>query len=349
MADSLPEPDRFETASGTRIYRLPLEAFPGFWAYAYLAIWPGFQVLIDAGSGFGSSNEHLEAGLAWIREQAQEPVELATLTHVLITHGHIDHFGGLAFVQPRSPARIGVHELDLRNLTNYEERLVVVARRLEAFLIEAGAPPERREELLQMYLLPKSLFQSVSVDFTFEAAGMRFDRLDLLHVPGHGAGHVILRLDDYLFTGDHLLAEISPHQAPESLTLHTGLSHYLQSLERTREWAAGARIGLGGHKAAITDIPHRIDEIVQLHESRLQEVAEILGEPHTIAEVSSILFGAVSGYNALLALEEAGAHVEYLYQRGRLAIENLKDIENRREPLPIYYQRIAYDQFVRNA
>jgi hypothetical protein len=38
-----------------------------------------------------------------------------------------------------------------------------------------------------------------------------------------------------------------------------------------------------------------------------------------------------------LALEEAGAHVEYLVQRGRLGIENLAEYEGGDGPFPIRY------------
>jgi hypothetical protein len=37
-------------------------------------------------------------------------------------------------------------------------------------------------------------------------------------------------------------------------------------------------------------------------------------------------------------LEEAGAHVEYLYQRGLLGIENLGEMENSGAPVPIRYR-----------
>jgi hypothetical protein len=47
----------------------------------------------------------------------------------------------------------------------------------------------------------------------------------------------------------------------------------------------------------------------------------------------------VHGYNVLLALEEAGAHVEYLYQRGLLYIENMDDLENGSGPGAIRYRR----------
>jgi hypothetical protein len=37
-------------------------------------------------------------------------------------------------------------------------------------------------------------------------------------------------------------------------------------------------------------------------------------------------------------LEESGAHVEYLYQRGMLSIENLSDLEQGAELVPIRYR-----------
>ena len=43
------------------------------------------------------------------------------------------------------------------------------------------------------------------------------------------------------------------------------------------------------------------------------------------------LFGPRAGYTRLLALEEAGAHVEYLFQRGELGIANLVSAKQRHD------------------
>lgn len=332
----------FETASGRQIFQIPLNEFPGLWGYVYVVLVEDapegpYRVLIDAGSGFGESNQQLEAGLQTVAGRLGRSFGLQDLTHILITHGHIDHFGGLSYIRPRSTARLGVHELDLRNLTNYEERLLIVSRRLAEFLLEAGVGAERRAELVELYLGIKSLYRSVRVDFTYEAAGMRLGPFEMLHVPGHCAGHVVIRLDDILFSGDHVLDQTSPHQSPEHLTLSTGLDHYLNSLKTLRAWAGEPRLTLGGHKAPIVNLGRRLDEIQNLHAQRLQRVLELLAEPKTILEVSRALFGEVHGYNVLLALEEAGAHVEYLYQRGLLGIENLAEIESGVGRAPIRY------------
>jgi glyoxylase-like metal-dependent hydrolase (beta-lactamase superfamily II) len=332
---------QFESSQGAKIFQLPMEAFPGFWVYAYLVLTDDMQVLIDAGSGFGDCNQHLIERLQTVDELVDEKIGLSNLSHVLITHGHIDHFGGLTFIREHSAAKIGVHELDLRNLTNTEERLTLVAQRLGNFLIEAGISTEVRDHLIQMYKLLKLDYVPVAVDFTYEAIGMQLGPFEFLHVPGHCAGQVVIRLHDVLFSGDHVLSEISPHQAPERLVLNTGLGHYLHSLDTLQNWVPNVHLTLGGHNAPVIDLSLRLDEIRAVHKQRLEKILGILDHPHTVGEISKILFGEVHGYNVLLALEETGAHVEYLSQRGLLGISNLDELAVCCHPVPIYYQTLA--------
>jgi glyoxylase-like metal-dependent hydrolase (beta-lactamase superfamily II) len=337
---------RFETSAGAQIFLIPVQVFSMLWGNVYLVLvndeYGGdpYRVLIDTGSGYGDSNQHLETGLQSISDQLGKPLGWADLTHILITHGHIDHCGGLSYVIDRSSAQVGVHELDLSNLTNYEERLALVTRRLNTFLIEAGLSADQYLGLFNLYKATKNLYRSLEVDFTYEAIGMRLGPFEILHVPGHCAGQVVIRLHDVLFSGDHILEQTSPHQSPEGLTLSTGLGHYFRSLRDLSAWADGIRLTLGGHENPILDLPGRIAEIQHLHAERLQLVLELLEEPHTIHEVSRVLFGEVHGYNVLLALEEAGAHVEYLAQRGQLGIDNLPEYESSDLPLPIRYRRL---------
>lgn len=334
----------YRTSSGAKIFAIPLQLFPILRGFAYLVVEqtdrrPMFT-LIDSGSGMPDSNENLLAGIRAVGERIGQPLDFAQLDRILITHGHIDHFGGCAQLREQTSAQVYIHELDLRNLTNYEERTVVVSRHLEEFLIEAGASEALREHCLSLYRITKGLGRSITVDRTYEAENYRVGRFEALHVPGHCAGHVVLKLDNVLFSGDMVLSHISPHQAPEQLTHYTGLGHYLESLSRLEEWAKDIDLTFGGHGSPIMNLEQRIQEIRQVHQERLAQVLEILQQPHTIAEVSKLLFGEVNGYNILLALEESGAHVEYLYQRGLLEIANLEDLENAHRVVPIQYRRL---------
>jgi glyoxylase-like metal-dependent hydrolase (beta-lactamase superfamily II) len=327
-----------KSSAGAEIYQLPVKLFPDFWGYVYLVFVGDFRVLIDTGSGYGECNQHIEHGLDQVRALRSEKFEFSDLTHIFITHGHIDHFAGLNYVLPRTKAKLGVHELDRRNLTNHEERLVVDSLRLRLFLINAGVPEVNHHAILQMKGLTRSIFQSVQTDFTFEAIGMCLEPFEFTHVPGHSAGHVVIKLHDVLFSGDHVLKDTSPHLAPERIVLSTGLEHYLKSLNKLQPLFTGTSITLGGHEDPITDLAARVDEIRDHHRDRLQKVLNFLNQPSTINEVNDFLFGNVNGFDILLSIEETGAHVEYLYQRGFLEIDNLVEFESSDTPIPVCYR-----------
>jgi len=327
----------YETSKGAQIFRTPMQAFPFLWVNAYLVLVDKMVVLIDAGSGFGESNVHLEAGLEFVSHSIGRKIGFEDMTHILITHGHIDHFGGLSYICDRSEALIGIHELDLGILTSYEERVATAEAHLKQYLLEAGVENDQRETILDMYRLNKALFHSLKVNITYKAINLRLGPFEMLHVPGHCAGQVVIRLHDVLFSGDHILGRITPHQSPEQLTLNTGLGHYLDSLEMVKNWAGNPSLTLAGHDDPIKDLPGRINEIRQGHASRLTKTLEILEEPRTIADVSAALFGEVSGYDKLLAIEEAGAHVEYLHQLGLLRIVEVSDPESQTGHATFHY------------
>lgn len=328
----------YQTEGNAKIYRIPIHLFPGLIGNVFVVIFGQYSVLIDTGSGFGESNQELERGFDEISKSRGESITFNNLSHIFITHGHIDHFGGLPYLKDRSGANICIHELDRRVVSNHAERLSMVSHRLDDFLIEAGVNTENREKELNLYKITKSLYRSVDVDNTYEALGMKLGPFKFIHVPGHCAGHVMIRLHDVLFSGDHVLEKTSPHQAPEQITLSTGLETYLLSLEKSRAIAKKVKFTFGGHENPIIELEKRIDEIKSLHLDRLHQILKLLTTPHTIADLSRYLFGRVEGYTVLLALEEAGAHVEYLYQRGFLKIVNLKEVEESSNLVPIHYQ-----------
>ncbi len=87
----------FQSNAGARIYRIPLELFPFLSGYAHLVFIDDIVALIDVGSGFGDSNNQLEVGMNELRTKYGERANWEDINYVLITHGHLDHFGGLRY------------------------------------------------------------------------------------------------------------------------------------------------------------------------------------------------------------------------------------------------------------
>ena len=319
----------FETSSGAQIHRIPLEAFPKFWVYAYLVQNGKDRILIDCGSGTEASHKNLLEGL----EQAG--LQPSDLTHILITHAHIDHFGGLSKLKPLTNARIGCHELDLQTVAHHEAKLALISRRLASFLAETGLAEETRDQLLNIYRFTKAIYQSVPVDFTYEEKGVA--GFELIHLPGHCPGHVALRLDDVIFCGDMVVEGVTPHLSPESINPYSGLDHYLASLTRLQHWASAARLIFNGHDDVITELPARIEATHKNIIRRVGDAITALSKPLMIAEVCTAIYGESGGYNLLLMIEKTGAYIEYLYEHGMIEITNPAELESGQ---PARYRRL---------
>ena len=330
----------FETSGGAKIHRIPLEAFPNFWACVYLITKDDLRILIDTGSGTDSSHEDLMDGL---QHAGLQP---ADLTHILLTHAHIDHYGGLSKLKPLTRAQVGCHELDLQTVVHHEARLALISRRLAYFLAETGLAKEEAESLLNIYRFTKALYQSTSVDLTYEAKDMYFAGLEMIHLPGHCPGHVALRLEDVVFCGDMVVEGITPHLSPESINPYTGLDHYLDSLVKLQQWSKDARLFLNGHDEAFDDLPARIEATYQNLIRRMSEAIQALSAPLTIAEICAAIYGENGGYNQLLVIEKTGAYVEYLYEHGMIEIINSDEV-NQGQPAKYHSLReIAKDEIL---
>ena len=321
----------FESAGGARIFRLPLQVFPNFWAYAYIVRRDENTFLIDTGSGTDTSHEDLLNGLK------QAGLEPSDLTHILLTHAHIDHYGGLSKLKPLTNAKIGCHELDAQTVSHHDADLALMSTRVASFLADSGLAKESADSLLGIRRFTKSLYQSVPIDVTYESQNMQVGPFELIHLPGHCAGHVAMSLDDIVFCGDMVVEGVTPHLYPESIGAYNGLGHYLESLEKLRVWAKDARLVLNGHNEVITNLSEKIDATHRNILRRTSKAVESLAEPRTIAEVCEAVYGKTEGYNQLLTIEKTGAYVEYLHEHAMIEIVTADEVV---QDLPVKYQRL---------
>ena len=329
---------RFRAGTNARIYQTSVETFPRHVNNVYVVVEQSETLLLDAGSGLPTSRRDLALGFAVVRSVFGEDVRFEDVATCVVSHAHSDHCGGVNEVRRSSRAKLAVHELDARVIASFDERFVLASKDLQAYWRRAGVPAKERAELAEMYSFGKRLFRSERIDRTLRDGDLVGRGYRVHHVPGHCPGLVCVQVHDVLLTSDHVLARITPHQFPQAITPWAGLEHYFRSLDKIRA-LEGIRLALGGHEEPISDLRTRIDEIAAFHRERLARVHAICAEPRSVDEVARIMFGEQEGYGVILAIDEAGAHVEYLHSLGRLRVDNLDEVASSDDPIFRYVAR----------
>lgn len=326
----------FETASGRQIYQISIRSFPGHDTHCYYL--HGVEpVLIDIGSGLPSNGADWNARGHVLDAVYGIDETMRSLRHLVISHGHVDHYGFLPRLLELARPTIYCHELDARVLEQFDERIVLAGLDLKRYLLHAGVPADETHALIELFSEGREYFSNCAVDIRLRDGSVIPGGGEVIHVPGHCAGLICIRFDDLLFTADHVLQDVTPHQAPQALNPFFGLEHYFASLHKIAD-LTGIRLALPSHGPLIHDLRSRIQDILYFHQRRLGQVLEMFAEPRTVAEIAQELFGDLSGYNVILGIEEAGAHVEYLHQHGWLRVVNVESLRTGDTTIARYVQ-----------
>ncbi len=282
---------------------------------AYLL--PGPPVtLVDCGPKTPQALEALEAGLM------QAGSGLGQIERLVITHGHLDHFGLAATVVAESGAEVCAHRADLPKLTG--DRAFVEPMR--TLIAGAGFPPGVAEVLLEVLRKYRGQFDPITPPCLLndgDLLPLADGALEVLHTPGHAQGHICLKDGGALISGDLLLEEISPNPLVEfdgnGQRMRT-LPSLLRSLRRIA--ALEPAITYPGHGDPIPEPAWRVRELLLHHEARKERLAQMLaGRAWTLREISVAWFPGLSPANLILGLSEVLGHLDLLEEAGHLAIE----------------------------
>ncbi|RPH37490.1 MAG: MBL fold metallo-hydrolase, partial [Desulfobulbaceae bacterium] len=220
----------------------------------------------------------------------RDHIDLKKLRHVIITHGHIDHYGLAFWLEQNSDATVYLPYRDCLKIANHEKRIEGMYRLLASLHFHQQALDELRRIFESGLLFPPfpQKFLVAEKDLPQRLA------ITTLNCPGHSQSDLVYFGEDWAVTGDTLLRGI--FQSPLlDVDLESGerFNNY-QVYCRTLVKLAGLinRRILPGHRQTIAGIDTTLlfyiskllQRVAQLRpykdeENLMVTIEKLLGEP----------------------------------------------------------------------
>jgi glyoxylase-like metal-dependent hydrolase (beta-lactamase superfamily II) len=285
----------------------------------------GGLILFDAGLGSDQAEAALQAGFDRLGFRFEE------VRYIVVSHGHVDHYGAARWVQERwKKVRQGgelpvfAHARDLPKIDELGPRLRDQHHLYGAHFFRLGVPMEAMEAMVASGEGSTRLARRVpdvrpiEEGAIVEGRGLRFE---VIEMPGHTPGLICLWAPELgvLLPADHLLEKVSPNPIieldAEGRQVHRPLATYLKSIDRTRMLEIslvmpGHGPGFSGHRALI-------DGLLGFYEKRQARLLGLLAErPRTGWELCRAIFPRAGTGDAFLTMSETVANLEVLEDRG---------------------------------
>lgn len=302
---------------------IPLPGYSDLGTANAYAVGSGALTLIDTAPKFPGSFESLRDQLN------QAGRSIADIERIVLTHGHVDHFGLAARIRQEAdrPIPCFIHSEEIWRVSASTYRAEIFDEAAERLMALVDMPPEEVEKIRERFSLFALLCDPV-VDAQPMEDGQIFEgdgyRLRVIHTPGHTPGTCCLYESGQkiLFSGDHIIKHITPNplfelkkellRNPE----YRSLEAYIQSLEKIR--GIEARYVFPGHGEFVEDLPTLIDSYRRHHHERMDRIWTALKKrPRPLYHLLDEVFDFVPEYDGFLAISEILVHLELLVEEGR--------------------------------
>ena len=315
------------------IFRIPVPipfAQAGGPVNAYIIEGEDGLLLFDAGLGTVQSQAALAEGFALTGHHFNE------VNSIVLSHGHIDHFGAAGWVleQIGRTVPVYIHTEDAAKVLTSGLDWPVLLMRNSKYLSRLGLPMQVLSEIVAQLgnvpLMAGRLERLIPL-VAGEIFRCRHVTLEVQHMPGHTPGLCCLyeRSHRLLFSADHILERVSPNPLIElrkdgEPSCFKPLISYFESLERVR--TLGVDLVLPGHGAPFSSCGEVIESLSAFYDRRQAKLLQVLRRgPLTVYEAMRELFPPSSTFEAFLMLSEALGNLELLEHSGK--VERMDDGE----------------------
>jgi glyoxylase-like metal-dependent hydrolase (beta-lactamase superfamily II) len=274
--------------------------------------------IIDTGVATERAQDELRTALR------QHDIAVTDIGRIILTHKHIDHIGSAWWIQQESNAEILIHEDETSSISDVDPEghrwRSILRDRFTTWGVPESARPSEDSASGISWNIQSAQPTPVSGGETIDLGGAR---LDVIHTPGHTKGSICLKYGNRLFSGDHVLPDISPNIGGGDLN-HSGLlADFLSSLRICEELASEIDEVLPGHGDPFATLGKRCKVLHDHHEERLDQVTDILDQygPQSIYSVATRMFGEIKDMHVVLGCAEAEAHLENLVDAGKITAD----------------------------
>jgi glyoxylase-like metal-dependent hydrolase (beta-lactamase superfamily II) len=240
--------------------------------------------VIDPGP---DSPQHLEALL--------EAIGTAKVSHILLTHSHLDH----------SPLA--------RPLAN----------ETGAPIFAFGPSAAGRSKIMRQLAADGFAGGGEGIDKSFQPDVMLADgewlsagdwELETLHTPGHIGNHLCFLWNDAVFTGDHVMGWASSLVSPPD----GDLTDFMLSCEKLQK--IQAMTFYPGHGAPVTGPAERLDWLINHRKMREAQIrGALIDQEHTAETLTAAIYTDIAKSMYPAATRNVFAHLVDLQQRGIVA------------------------------
>jgi glyoxylase-like metal-dependent hydrolase (beta-lactamase superfamily II) len=306
--------------------RIPLPSVPLEYVNVYVVNGAEGAILIDTGWNTPEAFSALEFGLKG------HGIAWKDIRQIVVTHIHPDHYGLAKKIREYSGAAVAMHRTEAGFIgpryLNFGNLLEELGRDLYRNGVPSAELPGLEDASLWMNDFVMPLMPDVELDNGDRISNGTFE-FEVMLTPGHSAGHICLyeARRKLLFSGDHILFEITPNVSYHPQSGDNPLGDYINSLETM----AGLEVNLvfPGHGPVFNSLRIRVEEICSHHGQRERVIMKAASEePKTVYQIAAEIpwipdqggvgFQNLEGMDRRLAIMETIAHLKLLLAEGRV-------------------------------